>query len=440
MLTGDRITLDISSLGYGGDGIGRSHGFVVFVPRGVPGDRVEVVLGRVKKRHASARIAEIITPSDARRPVSCPLFDDGTGDHLGCGGCQWLHIDYPTQIEWKGRFVEESLRRIGGITVGIEAVRDAEPAVACRNKLSASIGDDRTLGLCIEHSPDVLSLTHCPMESEANNRALAGLQELYAAHAESLATGAGLTQIHLRNAPNDAVSLCLYADKRTREIDRLASTLISRGMTGSAGMLARRRFSHLAGAKSLMVQSGRIKYEVPVDTFFQTNYQQSAVLLDLVRTGLNSLPEGARILDLYAGVGFFALDLALDRYEVTSVEGHPAAVAASIRTAKRIKARGRFLRHAVDSRLFSGDELAGGFDGIVLDPPRAGCGPEVSRAICGLGASRIVYVSCAPDTLARDLAVMQEHGYVVERVTPVDMFPQTYHVEVVVELAKSSGS
>ena len=435
MQTDDVLEVDIDALSFGGEGIGRVDSFVLFVPRGVPGDKLLVRIVSLKKRYGSSRIVRILKASPIRVASRCELFSAGGGEHLGCGGCQWMHIDYDEQLKWKRRFVEDAFSRIGGVTVDVSEIIAAENSWESRNKLSASMGNDGAVGLCIEHSPVVLPIRSCPMEMGANNVALSSFLRTFGVPPHSNIMRE-MTQIHFRATPDGSTSLGIYT---TRTADRLrgpAEALVKEGGITAVGAVARRRFAHLAGKRSLFAKSGRINYELPIDTFFQTNYEQAETLLDAVRDGLQP-KEGDTLLDLYAGIGYFGLDVGLDGVRITAVEEHPAAIAAAERTARRLKIKGNFIRGRVDGALFSSGQLETRYDLVVLDPPRSGCGPEVAAAIASLAPRRIVYVSCSPPTLARDVEAMNENGYRVVACIPIDMFPQTYHVEAVTVLERT---
>ncbi len=396
---GDTVTVSIHALGFGGEGIARHAGFVLFVPRGVPGDKLRVRIVKLKKRYGSARVVEVLSPSRHRVPPDCAPFE------AGCGGCQWLHIDYRLQIEWKRRLLEDALRRIGGLSPTIEEVVTAPRRRGCRNKLSLSSAEDGRLGLCMENSIEVVPLSICPMESPENNAALSALAGSAAAMLRGAADasdarirslqasriaaadgndrfahrlpsarrihdgrragrrlpGAGtpfVEQVQLRSAPDGAVSLFVGAETNDPALTRLARELVETRVIAAVGASFRDGFSHLAGRRSLRIRCGGLVYDVPTDVFFQTNYAQAEALLELVRAGIDVRP-GDSVLDLYSGVGFFSLYLAASGALVTGVEGHPAAVAAARRTAARLKLRVRFIRRRIDPSLFAGGVVTG---------------------------------------------------------------------------------
>jgi 23S rRNA (uracil1939-C5)-methyltransferase len=433
MNRGDKIDLSITSLALGGEGIARHDGMVLFVPRALPGDQIRASIVRPKKRYASGRIDSIIEPSQHRVEPDCKWFD------AGCGGCQWLHFSYEEQLRWKKQLLKDALGRIGRFETNalpIEEIIPAEKPRGCRSKYSATLTIDGDLGLCIENSKTVLPIDACPMESPACNRALGAFRDIIEGPRGSQIRSI-VKQVHLRASEDDErVSLCFFAETNHAVLETCARELVELGAISAAGVSLKRGFNHLAGDRSLSVRCGKIEYEVPTDVFFQTNYSAAETLLRLICDGIE-LPRGAKILDLYSGVGFFSLDLALEGYRVTGVEGHPAGVAAAKRTARKTRIKSSFLRQRVEPDLFgSASALASHYDAVVLDPPRSGCGTEISNRICDLEPEVIAYVSCAPDTLARDLRAMVDRGYEISRCTPLDMFPQTYHVESVTILKR----
>ena len=433
MNRGDKIDLSITSLALGGEGVARHDGKVIFVPRGLPGDRVRATIVRPKKRYASARIDSITGHSPHRVESGCAWFE------RGCGGCQWLELPYAEQLRWKERLLRDALDRIGRFethSLPIEKIIPAERISGCRSKYSATLSVDGNLGLCIENSKSVLPIDLCPMESPSCNRALAAFRGVLDGPDGSQIRSL-VNQVHVRASEDDkSVSLCFFAITNHPILGKCAREMVENGAISAAGVSLKRGFDHLAGERSLLIRCGEIEYDVPTDVFFQTNYDAAEKLLQLVRDGVD-LPRGSTILDLYSGVGFFSLDLALRGFRVTGVEGHPAGVAAAKRTARKLRVKSTFVRRRVDTGLFEPEtELASRYDAVILDPPRSGCGVEIANRMCDLEPATIVYVSCAPDTLARDLRTMVDRGYEIIRCTPLDMFPQTYHVESVTILVR----
>ncbi len=417
------VRVRVHGLGYGGQGVARLDGFVLFIPRALPGDTLDVRIKSLKKRYGSAEIIKILEPSTNRRPSGCEAFE------AGCGGCQWLHLDYAEQCRQKMSIIRESFKRIGKINVRVNDIVGAEHPYGCRNKFSLTRDSVGTLGLCVEKSVNVLDLVDCRMETALNLKAYNALK--------TLPLPDGVTQAHFRSGAGGEVSLCLYAKSVDESHYRdLIQAMLEANIIAGAALRGPKRFVHLGGEQSVPAEVGGFRYSIPIDVFFQTNYEQAGKLLALVRREIEAGPADT-LLDLYSGLGFFTLDCARSGCRVVGVESNLAAVREAKRITRISNLDASFVRSDVGKYLQRNRDGKGRFSKIILDPPRAGCGEEIARRISALGPEKIVYVSCAPDTLARDCATFAECGYQVVNCTPVDMFPQTYHVETVTTLVNN---
>ncbi len=416
------VRVAVHGLGYGGQGIARIAGFVLFIPRAIPGDMLEVRVKSLKKRYGSAEIVQILEPSTNRRKPCCEAFD------AGCGGCQWLHLDYAEQCRQKVNIIRESFKRIGKFSVRVGNIIGVKHRSGCRNKFSLSRDSAGTLGLCVEKSIAVLDLADCRMETASNLKAYNALK--------TLSLPEGITQAHFRSGTDSKVSLCLYAGSVNEAILRDSiQPLVKENIISGAGLRMPARFAHLGGEQSVSAEIGDYRYSIPIDVFFQTNYEQAGKLLALVRREIEPGPDDC-LLDLYSGLGFFTLDCARTGCHAVGVESNPSAVREAGRLAQTSGADLSFVRSDVGKYLRGFRDRKRSFSKIILDPPRAGCGEAVVRGIASLNPEKIVYVSCAPDTLARDCSTFAECGYQVVGCAPIDMFPQTYHVEVVTTLVR----
>jgi len=410
-----RVT--VHALGYGGEGIARDAGFVLFIPRALPGDVLDVRVVSQKKRYARAEIVGIVEPSPARREPGCDAFDQG------CGGCQWLHLDYDEQCRRKSEIVSDSFKRIGRIETRVEECVKAERPYGCRNKFDLSYDSAGGLGLRVEKSKEILTLAECRMESTANLKAYRALK--------GLSLPKDITRVHLRNGTDGKAHLCLYKDTAgDASLRDLVQPLLDENVITGAAVKTKERLIHLSGDHSVTGDVAGFTYTIPIGAFFQTNYEQSGKLLSIVDEEVDAGPDD-RILDLFCGLGFFSLFCGRSGCSVTGVESEPVAVAEAERMAAMHDIDAVFVRSGVGEYLA---EMRGGrdrFSRVIIDPPRSGCGSGVVRGIAALDPDRIIYISCAPDTLARDCAVFSSCGYKVVRCRAIDMFPQTYHVEVV---------
>jgi 23S rRNA (uracil1939-C5)-methyltransferase len=464
------VELSVTNLAFGGAGIAKIGEFVIFVTGAVPGDVVSARVTKVKQRYAEARAETILTPSPARIPHRCSSF--GT-----CGGCVWQGLDYAVQLEYKTRQVRESLEHLGGL-------RDFEllPIVGMpdpwryRNRADFSIGT-HTEGAVIGFRPagrwdSVLSLSECHLLDPGLEQARTTVQEWL--REEGLPgweprRGEGFARHLLARCAQGGSELLLSLvtipgelPHATGLVERLRSAhpqlvgLVHAVNGGRAEISNGLESTTLWGRPYLLEKVAGITLKVSVDAFFQTNTSMTEALYGLVRrevapgtTGgaaaatLDSATAGPVIWDLYSGVGSIGLSLAGRARAVLGIEAIPAAVE---------DARENAHLNGIDNAFFvEGDvakvlrEVADGGrelpepvrkpDIIVVDPPRAGLTEKAITRIGEVAAPRIVYVSCNPATMAPNISRLQDFGYRLERVTPVDMFPHTPHVECVGSLS-----
>jgi 23S rRNA (uracil1939-C5)-methyltransferase len=439
---GDELELEIDSLAHGGAGVARSEGFVVFVRGAMPGDRVRARIGKAKRSFAEADAIELLSPSPDRvEPVS---------PHPGA---PWQVLPYERQLAEKEWQVREALERIGGFEdppVGV--IIPAEQTLRYRNKVEYSFGTgedgELTLGfhrpgrwdLIDDVSEDILASERVDELREAVKAWCR--EEGLSAYDRSDHTGllrnlvvregrrTGRLQARLVTSPGDFRALELAA----------AAPADSVLWTRAGGVAETTRDGEtevLKGEQRLEEELLGLKFSVSPDAFFQTNTEMAEVLY---RTAAEAagLSGRERVVDLYCGIGTIALALALDAGEVWGVEVVERAVADAIDNAR--------LNGVDNARFFAGDvrtamrpllEQSGRPDVLVVDPPRAGLSQKVVRRVLEAEATKIVYVSCNPTTLAPNARQMVDAGYQLTSVTPVDMFPQTPHIESVALLERA---
>ena len=429
----------MESLAQGGRGIARREdGFVVFVSGALPGDVVRARVGRSKKGYAEAATIELIEPSPERVADTC--LHEGEP----CPGAPWQGLAYERQLALKTEQVEEALRRLGGLDgFELEPIVPAAEPWRYRNKLEYSFGEreDGELVLGFHRRGnwrEVVDVEDCHLASDANNEARNTLRDW--ARSEGLpAYGPDDERGVLRN-------LVVREGVRTGQVQtRLVTsaadfvrppvdlhTVIdgpAGGTDGPTGVL---------GEEHLEEELCGLRFRVSHAAFFQTNTRMAEQLYAICAE-YAGLTGSERLFDLFCGIGTIGLSLASQAGEVWGVESVPEAVADAERNAKRNGiANARFV--AADARLGIRPlvEEAGKPDVLVLDPPRAGLSKKVVRRVIEAEAPRIVYVSCNPTTLAPNAAQLTDAGYVLRRVRPVDMFPQTPHVECVALLERPS--
>lgn len=396
---GDRCEVGIEKLVYGGDGLARVSAQTVFVPGAAPGDRLRIRIVERGKNFARGAIEEVLAPSPARREPPCRHFG-------ACGGCQLQHLSYPAQLEAKAAFVGESLRRLGGIDWrgGIE-VRSAEE-FGYRSRAEIKVARDEAgrprLGFYRAASQEVCEVESCRILLPAANRELARLW------AEPSLIPNDATRVYLTVGDDEVIVTPATGENgRAAEIDALGT--------------AHQRI-------------GEVNYEFGVKSFFQGN---RLLVEELVGAAMGDA-AGALAIDLYAGVGLFSLQLAGRFEQVCAVEGNKAAAAHGLENARANGiANVRYEPISVEAWLkYKSHELPRP-DFVLLDPPRAGVGLPAIERIAALDAPRIHYVSCDPATLARDLRMLLDFGYAIDSIVALDMFPQTFHVETVVQLRRA---
>jgi 23S rRNA (uracil1939-C5)-methyltransferase len=426
---GEQLELEIESLAFGGRGVARAAGFVVFVAGALPGDLVRAEVTKGKKRFAEARTVEVLRPASDRLPDTCV--------HEGepCPGAPWQGLPYERQLAHKQEQVAEALQRIGSLE-GFE-LEEIVPAVEqwrYRNKLEYSFGpgDEPILGFHARGRWDlIVDVEDCHLASEAGNAARNAVREW--ARAESVpAYDARARRGVLRN-------LAVREGRRTGQIQtRLVTTGArfprppvdlhtivegdSGGTDGPTGVL---------GEERLREELCGLRLEMSHGAFFQTNTEMAERLYG-VAGELAGLQGRERVFDLFCGIGTIGLTMAPGAGEVWGLEIVPEAIADAERNAEANGiGNARFMAGNARTGVRPLLEKAGKPDVVVVDPPRAGLSQKIVRRVIECGARRIVYVSCNPTTLAPNAAQLGEAGYRLARVRPVDMFPQTPHIECV---------
>lgn len=439
---GQELELTIESLAFGGAGVSRLNGYVVFVRGGVPGDRVRAVVGRAKRAFAEAQATEILYPSPERIAPRA--------DHPGV---PWQVLPYERQLEVKQAQVEDSLRRLGRLEgFGLEPIVPAIETWRYRNKLEYSFGsEDGGRLICGFHQPGrwekIIEVRDCMLASRAGNevrdRVVAWCREQ------------GLSAYDRRTGKGFLRNLVVREGRRTGQLQvRLVTTEgtldreeLARAASPTEGVLWSRvsgvaevtqggETELLAGSDRLAEEIGGIRVHISPEAFFQTNSEMAERLYGLAieYAGLNGFE---RVFDLYCGIGTIGLLIAPRVAEVWGLELAEDALADAIANAR--------LNEIDNAHFFAGDVRvglrdligrAGKPDVLIVDPPRAGLSSKVVRRIVEAAPRRIVYVSCNPTTLAPNAAQLVDAGFELVRVRPVDMFPQTPHIECVAVFVK----
>lgn len=451
---GESVEIEVEKVAFGGRGIARRHGFVLFVRGGLPGDRVLARVYRKKKDFAEARVLEVLSPSPDRIDPPCPY----TG---ACGGCQWQHARYPRQLVYKTALVREFIGQLPGLSGAV--VRDTIPSerqLGYRNKMEFSFSDRRwflqgelhrkaqeggfALGLHVPGTFDkVLDVDACLLQRPEGNRILRTVK--------TFARQSGLPAYGLKTHQGFWRFLAL---RHSAALDRWLVNIITReenpGVLHALADLVRERHPGviavvhnptrrlaavavgereivLSGQEALLDRLGPFTFRVSANSFFQTNPPVAERIYAQVLAFAE--PSGhEEVLDLYSGTGTIPIYLSRAVGRVTGIEiSEPAVRDAAQNCRENGIDNCRFLCGDIRQRL---SEIPSKPDLVIIDPPRAGMHPAVTEQVAALAAPKVIYVSCNPATLARDLAVLTR-DYELAAVQPFDMFPHTYHVEAV---------
>ena len=440
------MELKIEKLVYGGEGLARIHdeksgrAKAVFVPFVGPGEVVDAAIIEEKPGFARAHVEKIIQPAASRIEAPCPYF-------LRCGGCQYQHLEYGEQVKAKAQILEETLSRTAKLKLDHPIQTHGAEAYNYRNRTRMRVAHDPefAVGYYVYGSHTLLPVEQCPISSPLINRALAVLLEL----GRNERVNGAIREVQFFADHDDAKLLIEFYTHHDTEPETLRSTIEAlRGtMAEVVGVavfqgapaddtedqrapLTRAKSSPGAffGDRSLVYATKYFDYQVSAGAFFQVN---RFLLDDMIETVTRDR-VGKMALDLYAGGGFFSLALAQNFQQVIAVEASTHSYA-DLRT--NAPANVKAIRVATEEFLRSEvKRYAPEF--IVVDPPRAGLGENTARLLGRTSAPRVTYVSCDPATLARDMKVLGESGFRVEAAHLFDLFPQTFHLESVLHLAR----
>ena len=431
----DELRLSIEKLVYGGDGLAHADGNTVFVPYVLPGEEVRAGTKSKRKKLIWAELLEVISPAKERSKAKCAHFQK-------CGGCHYQHISVDEQLRLKKDIVRETLSRLGGITWdGAIAEHSAEP-YGYRNRAQWAVrsGMPRALGYFLPESSVIVPIDECPVLSPGLAHTFAQLQEM--ARAGRLPEGIQEIEAFADSA-DEKIALNVAFEKFLKPAAELASIFQSALPQIESLLLLdkkKNRFE-LTGPGFLTHDVCGYKFRVSHLSFFQVN---RFLIEDLLKT-VTANAHGAVALDLYSGVGFFTLPLAKTFEKVVSVDANLAAT-------RDLYANAEIAGVTIVSHNAHAEEFLKKTeekpDFVVLDPPRAGLGAETAEKLADLGAQEIVYLSCDPSTLARDLAVLTGSSrkpkeiagpsirYEITEMHLFDLFPQTFHIETLVRLRR----
>ena len=442
LTAGRMITASIDKLIDGGAGLARIDGQVVFIQGVCPGERVEARVTAIKSGYAEAALERVVEPSADRIKPPCPVAGR-------CGGCQWQHLDYPAQLRTKIDILREDLQRIGKLTdppllPPIGAPRPYEYRTRIQIKLDCSHREP-FIGFYAPQSRRLVPIDRCLVAAPPLNHVIAALRPLLADPATRLPS---LEEAHLHLAPGTGELQCRYVTQGEPK-KRVEAFLAAAGkqVEGLVSQVYYDRSGHRrVWGRDWIVDrihssSGDRSFRISDRSFAQVNAEQNEALIDTV-TLFASLTGRESVLELYCGIGNFGLFLAPAAKSLYGIDENKSAISDARENASTQGiANVRFTARPVEETV---EELAQGtqrWDLIVADPPRDGLGRRVVDALMTLKPSRMIYISCVPATLARDLKQLSAGGgaggYRVARILPVDLFPQTPYLESVTELILS---
>ena len=435
--------------GYSSEGLGiaRVNGAVVFVPHAVRGEEIDLRITKVMKTSCAGEIVKIHDPSPERMEPECPYAGK-------CGGCAYRHLTYPEELWAKRQRVQDALTRIGGLDLTVEEILGAKNPEHYRNKSQYPVGADGSIGFFQARTHKVVPIRRCLIQTEAADRTAQAVGEWmrrYKISAYDETTGKGLVRHVCVRVNRKGESLCcvvVNGNKVPREPELAA--YVTAAVPHTVGVLlnsnTRRgnvvlgdKYRTLFGRNYLMDTLCGLEFKLSMPSFYQVNRDQAEVLYGKALK-FAGLTGNETVLDLYCGIGTITLCLAKAAKRVIGAEIVPPA----IRDAKENALR----NHIENAEFFCGDaaDIAAKLesdglrpDVVTVDPPRKGLAPEVIASVAAMGPEKVVYVSCDPATLGRDVKIFREFGYEAKRAAAVDMFPGTAHVETVVLLSRETN-
>lgn len=439
----DRITVLIEDLTHDGAGVAKVDGYPLFVQGGLPNETAEIHVLKTLKNYGFAKIAKIVEPSPDRVQAPCPVFDQ-------CGGCQLQHFSYEGQLKWKQKMVENAMKRLGKLDVVVHPTKGMENPWNYRNKAQIPFGTNGEApiaGFYKTKSHAIVDTDRCMIQTEEADAILEGLKpRLWALgltpYNEKTKKGI-LRHVVVRKAYATGEVMVVLVTKKRRLPEKIATinairelvpnvTSIMQNLNGlDTNVILGSETTLLWGKEVINDKIGDVSFEISARSFYQVNPLQTKVLYDQALTYAN-LTGKETVIDAYCGIGSISLFLAKQAKSVLGVEIVPQA----IEDAKRNAAingfdNTEFVAGAAEDVIPRWYKEGKSADVLVVDPPRKGCDEALLTTILEQKPSKVVYVSCNPATLARDLRILEDGGYKTKEVQPVDMFPHTAHCEAV---------
>jgi 23S rRNA (uracil1939-C5)-methyltransferase len=443
----DIISLRIDDFSHDGKGIGHHEGMAIFIDNAIKGELIDAKIIKVlpKKNMAIAIISEIKKESPERIRPKC--------EYKACGGCQLHHMSYKEELNFKKTVVENSIRKIGKLKIEINDAIGAENPFYYRSKVSVPIGKSNfkaVTGFYATRSHDIIPIETCLVQPSLNDSILKIIREWIDRYKISVYNEVSkegkLRHVMIRNGDDEIMVVLVSTNKRVGETKKLVETLKSFNKkivsvilnvnNSNGNRILGETNIVLHGKEFITASISDIKFDIGVDTFFQINPEQTEVLytkaLEVAKVNENDI-----VIDTYSGVGSLTLFLAKKAKKVIGFEINENSVEKAFQNAKKNKIENvDFIAGDVTTELPKWVEAGNKCDILVLDPPRKGATTEFWDSVIKVSPRKIIYISCYPATLARDLNYIKDLGYITKDVTPIDMFPKTHHIETVTLIEK----
>ena len=433
---------EIFGIGTNGEGVGRFNDFTIFVEGSLPTEKILAEIIEVKKNYAVGKLIKILRESSERVKPFCPIYEE-------CGGCQLQHLSYSAQLKWKRQQVVDAVERIGKIHgVEIFDTIGMKNPLRYRNKMQFPVGKNLAVGCYARGSHKIIDTDSCQIQKELADKVLIGVKKILKKfnvspydedshkgilrHVMSRVGFNGELMIVLvtafKNLPNEKSIV-----KAIRSEIPEVSTLQQNIQTFHNNVILGRETKILFGKPTIKDKIGNLEFNISARSFFQVNTSQAEILYKTAKN-FAELTGKEILIDAYCGTGTIGLFMAKNAYKVFGIEIVREAIDDAKKNARENKIRNaEFIVGDVVKVLPRLETYA---DVVVVDPPRAGCDKKVLETFAAMKPARIVYVSCNPATLARDLAILSELGYTTKKIQPVDMFPFSSHVEAVAQIVK----
>lgn len=449
VIRGQKYTIDIVSMGHSGEGVGKYEDFTVFIPYALVGEKVEVLITEVKKSYAKGRLLEIITKSPDRTTPKCNIYDQ-------CGGCQMQHLTYDAQLKMKQQQVIDAVERIAKQTATIiHPTIGAKSPWNYRNKMQFPVarkGNDIIVGCYAQGSHSIIDTQNCCIQNESNNiiaNAVRGIIKRLNISTYDEKTRRGVIRHIIGRVGTASGEVMVVLVTNTEilpkqekiiaelrgNIPGLVSIMQNINMENTNVVMGKRTLK-LWGELSITDKMGGLTFNISARSFFQVNTVQAEILYNKA-VEYAGLTGKEIVIDAYCGTGTITLFLAKQAKKVYGIEIIASAITDANKNAT--------CNQISNTEFITGDATEvmpklyqEGIrpDVIVVDPPRAGCEKIVLEAFARMNPTRIVYVSCNPASLARDIAILANLGYLAKEIQPVDMFSETSHVEAVCKLVR----